>query len=720
MKRLALGPAVFLLSLGLLLAVAPRKWSFVSSDDFLKGTFTGVSSSSEGLLGLAPGEDALEGPDEEFFLSLAEGRDGTLFLGTGHGGKIFRLSRGGRPELYFQTAEMDVTCLLFGEEGVLFAGTSPNGKIYKITDKEKGDLFFNPDEKYIWDLLSVGGGKMLAAVGEGGGIYEIDAQGNGRRLLKAVDSHILCLAPEPNGDVLAGSAGNGFLYRVTGAGKASVVFDPSSAEVKAVARDERGEIYLAACGVPSKPRRGDESPAEAAGSAVEVTVSAAAPASAPKPAPSSAASAGPSALYRVSPDGRAVRLWSSDEEFIYDLVWDEGRRQVLFGTGNRGRLYAVDGEGKSSLMFQKKSEQITVLFPAGGGTAVLSNNPARIDVLLPEARTEGEYLSPVLDAGLSSSWGRVAWQGELPPGTALQLQTRSGNAPEHSPAWSEWSPPYKNPEGEAVLSPKARYLQYRALFRMGSGRLSPTLRRVDIHYLQTNAAPVVTGITVLDPDEVFIKLPRGEEIILGSPRPAAGEKKESSDDDPSTSKKASRRGYRTFYWKTEDGNGDSLTHHLSVRRAGESAWRLLEKNWTETVYALDTLTLPDGIYEFKVVASDKLSNPPGLELQGEKTSRPLTIDNTPPVIRNLTAGREGAKLTVSFQVEDALSPLVEIRVLVRPQEWRTVFPVDGICDSRQEAFSFELDLPDGSDDLLTVVALDANGNRGVHRHSIAR
>lgn len=716
MKKTLFVPAVILASAALLLPVQPKRWTYAGAADFLGGKFLGVSSVSEGFLVLAPREEPREGPAEEFFLSVVESRDGTLFLGTGHGGKIYRLPRGGRPEVYYQTAEMDVTCLALDEREVLYAGTSPNGKIYKITNKDAGDTFFNPDEKYIWDLLSAGEGRLLAAVGEGGGIYEISAEGVGRPLMKAAESHVLCLSLEPNGDVLAGSAGNGYLYRVTRAGKASVVFDPSSAEVKAVARDGRGDIYLAACGTPAKPRRA-EVPAAAAAAPVEITVSAAAPAAVARAA---AAPAGPSALFRVGSDGRTVKLWASEDEFIHDLAWDEGRKLVLLGTGNQGRLYAVDAAGKSSLLFQKTSEQLTVLHPAAGKTVLLSNNPARVDVLQPELRTEGEYLSPVLDAELFASWGRIAWQGELPSGTSLQLQTRSGNAPEPSSAWSEWSPPYQKSEGEPVLSPGGRYLQFRVLFKIASGRLSPTLRRVDIHYLQANAAPVVTKVMVLPPDEVFIKAPRGEEVILGSPRPSVGDKKESAEESLAMAKKTSRRGFRTFLWQAEDGNGDLLIYSLSVRRAGESAWRLLEKSWEEPAYALDTLTLPDGVYELKVAASDKPSNPAGLELQGERTSPPLTVDNTPPAFKNVTAVREGAKLRVGFEVMDALSPLLEVRVLVRPQEWQTVFPKDGICDSKQETFSFVLDLPAGSDDLLTIVALDESGNRGVHRQTFAR
>ncbi|OGD11090.1 MAG: hypothetical protein A2Y86_08425 [Candidatus Aminicenantes bacterium RBG_13_62_12] len=329
-------------------------------------------------------------------------------------------------------------------------------------------------------------------------------------------------------------------------------------------------------------------------------------------------------------------------------------------------------------------------------------------------------MSPILDAGALSSWGRITWRGETPSGTSLQLQTRSGNASEPTAAWSEWSPPYKKPEGEAILSPGGRYLQFRALFRKASGRLGPALRLVEAYYLQANAAPVVKKLEALPPNEVFIKPPETEEVILGSPHPSAGDKMGRTDILISLAKKTSRKGFRTLLWEAEDGNGDSLTYSLSVRRAGESGWKLLERDWKEAVFALDTVSLPDGVYDFKVVASDKPSNPAGRELQGEKTSLPLTIDNTPPLFRDVTVSRDGTKLKVGFQAEDALSPLLEIKVLVRPLEWLTVFPVDGICDSMQEAFSFVLDLPAGSDDLLTVVALDAHGNSGVLRQSFPR
>jgi hypothetical protein len=718
MKRLFFAATLLIFGLGVGMAVVPQKWSLTDGSDFWKGKFLGVASDEEGPLFLAAREERKEGPAEEFYLSLVESRDGALFLGTGHSGKIYRWAKDAGPELYFQAPEMDVTCLALDEQGVLYAGTSPNGRIYKITAKSKGETFFNPDEKYIWDLLPGPGGKMLAAVGEGGAVYEINNLGEGRALFKVNQSHILCLARQANGDLLAGSAGNGLLYSLSNSGKASVLADTSFEEVKGIALDGQGNIYLAACGTPVKAKKEEADKADLTTAAVEITVTAERPSAAQKAAPSP----NPSAVIRVSGEGVTKTLWSSEDELIYDLIWDEAQKQIVFGTGGQGRLYAVDTAGQASLLVQKSSEQLSRLVPAAGKTYILSNNPARLDILLSEQRMEGEYLSAVLDAKTLSSWGRIVWQGELPSGTTLQLLTRSGNTNEPSSAWSDWSPPYRKAEGEQILSPKARYLQFRALFKTNSGRLSPKLRKVELYYLQVNMAPVMGKLVFLEPNEVYLKPPGVKDIIWGRPESLESRAKaEDEEDNPlkllSGIKKSKAQGYRTLVWGADDGNEDDLVYSIYARREDESQWRLLEKDWPEQIYAVDTVSLPDGIYLFKVIASDKLSNPPGSALQGEKVSQRLTIDNSAPLLENIQITKEGAKLKVSFLAEDALSPIQEARVLVRPSAWQQVVPSDGICDSTRESFSFSLDLPADADNLITIMVKDAHANRAVLRQS---
>src|SRR4030065_2549320 len=146
-------------------AVVPRKWELRTKDDFLKGKLDGVSVSYEGVLSLAPKEDKLEGPAEEFYLSFLLGQGGVAYLGAGRGGQIFRIGKDGKSETFFQAQEMDVAGLAMDGKGALFAGTSPNGQVYKITRKEQGEAFFNPEEKYIWDLAFSNDGFLMAAGG---------------------------------------------------------------------------------------------------------------------------------------------------------------------------------------------------------------------------------------------------------------------------------------------------------------------------------------------------------------------------------------------------------------------------------------------------------------------------------------------------------------------------------------------------------------------------
>ena len=122
-------------------AVVPQKWAFRSFDDFLRGKFDGVSLASDGRLTLSPREDRIDGPTEDFYLSFLMTPEGIGYLGTGHGGRIYRIAKDGKAELYAQTSEMDVTCLAMDKKGVLYAGTSPNGKIYKITAQAKTRTF---------------------------------------------------------------------------------------------------------------------------------------------------------------------------------------------------------------------------------------------------------------------------------------------------------------------------------------------------------------------------------------------------------------------------------------------------------------------------------------------------------------------------------------------------------------------------------------------------
>ena len=712
------------LVLGAAWAVSPQKWAFRSYDDFLRGRFDGVSLTAEGVLSLAPREDKVDGPTEEFYLSFLVALDGSFYVGTGHGGRIFRIGKDGKGELYFQAQEMDVTSLALDPRGALYAGTSPNGKIYKITAKSQGTVFFDPAEKYIWDLMFDGTGNLLAAVGEAGGIYEISPQGQGRMIFKTEENHILCLRRDRAGNLLAGSGGGGSVYRIAPGGAARVLFETPYEEVRALAVDAEGNVMAAAGGL-SKTKKEDPTLPSAAAGAAEVTVAVTAVAAASPAAaavsgasktivPAFAASKEPGAIFLIAPDGGARKLWSSAEEMIYALNWNEADRRLVFGTGPKGRLYALDRDEKLSLVLQKNSEQIYHLAQAEAKIYVLANNPSQITALYPEQRSAGEYLGPVLDARLPASWGRLNWEAAVPQGAVVQVLSRSGNTAAPGPSWSDWSPPYQKAEGEAVLSPKGRYLQFKVLLKTASGRTTPTVAKLTAYYLQSNAAPAVTRLDLLSPNEVLLKPIDQEEIIWGQERRTITAPSGRREDVKfAMAKRVERPGFQTAVWDAEDENGDALSYSLWIKADGDRDWRLLEDHWTESLYSLSTANWPDGVYALKVSASDAPSNPPGAEKTGEKTSPVFVIDNSPPAIKNIQVQKSEGALLLSFQAEDQFSAIKDARCLIRPDDWRVIFPEDGICDSKSEGFKLRIPLPPGAGRLLTIQIRDAVGNTAV-------
>jgi hypothetical protein len=182
-------------------------------------------------------------------------------------------------------------------------------------------------------------------------------------------------------------------------------------------------------------------------------------------------------------------------------------------------------------------------------------------------------------------------------------------------------------------------------------------------------------------------------------------------------KKVERKGLQTVVWEAEDVNNDRIKFDLAVKRDNETGWHVLDEDWTDILYTFDTAALPDGVYFFKVTASDAPSNPQGLALKGEKISPPIVVDNAPPVLKNVAVTRSGAALHAAFQAEDALSAIVEARIFIRPGQWQVVFPVDGLCDSRQESFDFTLNLPANFDNMAVLEVKDAHGNVGVFRQT---
>jgi len=166
----------------------------------------------------------------------------------------------------------------------------------------------------------------------------------------------------------------------------------------------------------------------------------------------------------------------------------------------------------------------------------------------------------------------------------------------------------------------------------------------------------------------------------------------------------------TVTWVADDPDGDALVSRLEFRGEDETAWKVIKDKLDEKSFVIDSQSLADGIYRFRVQVSDRKSNPAGLALDAERTSEPVLIDHTPPLVRRTAVeGRE----RVRFEAEDAASILQSAEFSIDAGDWSPVYPDDGIIDSQQEEFAVALGvLPEG-EHLVTLRVRDRAGNAGL-------
>jgi hypothetical protein len=379
---------------------------------------------------------------------------------------------------------------------------------------------------------------------------------------------------------------------------------------------------------------------------------------------------------------------------------------VLVGTSDKGRIYSVANDGNETLLLQSDAGQVSTLFSAGNSIYATSSNQGNLYRLSPQTVTEGSYESSVLDAKSTAAWGRIWWTGS----GNVQLQTRSGNTETPNETWSAWSSPFTDPKGAAVPSPKAKYLQWRAVLR--SSATPASVSEVNVSFLARNIAPEVLQIQILptnvglapnppiqiDPN---IELSGLDPSAFGVPNAAV------------PPRRVYQRGATSLQWLGEDRNGDKLVYDVYYRESGDVSFKPLRENVNENFLTVDGQTLADGHYLFKVVAKDSPSNPATLALTGEKVSDPVDIDNTPPAVTAIGSPQiTGNSGRIVFEAVDQASYITRAEFSVNGGDWQPVFADDGISDGPRERYTIDVPLKGPGEYAVTLRAFDANSNAG--------
>lgn len=720
-------------------AVETTFWQVGSFDELVQGTLTGVSLSKEGDLTLAPDAQIMFNPEEALALSLARDSRGNLFVGTGHQGKVFRVSPVQKSSLVLTASEPDIFALAIAPNGDLYVGSSPEGKVYKVTSDGKSSVFFDPKAKYIWALQFDADGRLYVATGDKGQIYRVDPSGKGDIFFDSKQTHIMCLRLDPKGNLLAGSVPNGLIYRISPQGKAFVIYQAALPEVHDLAVDSQGRIFAATLGGGGAKVSPDlllAPPAGGAGAgAATITIVASAdPESAAKgqvpPAETKPPSfnrstpavpeiappmlgTGRGALIEISPDSTAETIWSSSNESIFGLAVRNDH--VLFTTDGNGRIFDLDAKPDSeklTILTETHESLATRLLLAGPDLYAATSNAAKLFRIGASPGHEGVYESPVKDTKFVSHWGVLAWRGDVPAGSTMQFYTRVGNSERPDNTWSDWAGPYSNADGDPVTNPPARYFQWKAVFHTSANN-SPTLDEVTVSYLNQNLPPQIHSLNVSTSSERTgavgsggsANTPLGAGItVSASPSVNFG--------GPPQPTPAGKTPI-TLAWQADDPNGDQLVYTLYVKATDEREWHLLKDKIHPSTYTIDSDALADGKYVARLVASDEESNPPSMARTSELLSAPFWVDNTPPDIEILGQTVTGSTAEVHFAAEDATSPLRSAETSLDGQDWHDVLSDDGIVDSRRETFTIKLTHLGPGEHVLTLRASDTSGNIGV-------
>src|ERR1051326_1968084 len=684
------------------LAGQPIVWETSGRADLLKGDSRGVSISDTGVLMLAPKLNEVFNTQQTYIWSSAVDSQGNVYVGTGHDGKTFKITPAGTGSLLYDAPELDVTALAIGRDGALYAGTSPDGKVYRITGDGKADVYFDPGDKYIWSLAVMNDGSLAVGTGDSGKLYRVKTAGatpDSSLLVNTTQTHVISLAVTANGDLIAGTDSGGLVLRVSPEGKTFALFDTQLREIHALAPAADGSIYALALSESAASTRAPSTPAptpqptESSTPTTSVTITAvdesgAALQSASTPARSrSDVSSARSAVFRILPDGATDVVWSSTTVTAFAIAPALQPGSVLIGTADKGRIYSVTNDGRDTLLLQSPEGQISSLLVRNNQIYAASSNQGKLFRFGDELVNEGTFESPVRDAKLTASWGRIWWRGA----GNVEIQTRTGNGERPDATWSDWSTVYRSPEGNQISSPRARFIQWRATVRASGAASTPSwVEDVSVAYLPRNVAPEVLSITALP---IGVGLQQMAQV-------AVDPNVESSGLDPSVfgpvaqvpPRRFYQRGARSFQWQAEDRNGDTLEYSIYYRALNEQTFRLLKDKLRDNFYTIDGATLADGRYIIKVVASDAPDNPPGQKLTGERLSEPVDIDNTPPVVKAMGQPQlRGDSVRVVFSADDATGKVKKADASLDGAAWVPVFPDDGIADSGHEIYSVDLD-----------------------------
>jgi hypothetical protein len=674
-------PIAVALCAGLLLQGAPvsavgtQRVELKQGDDFKGGELQGVSVDSNGRLRAGFNLGNIPMNDAATVWSSLLLRDGSLLIGTGNEGKLFKHA-GGTTTLLAESPGLTLSTLAQAWNGTIVAGAIASGSLFKVQGNKFTEFAKLPGASNVYSSAYDADAQVLyVGTGPEGKVFRVTANGDPQVYFDADEQHIMSLAMGRGGRLYAGASDKAKLYEISAAGRGNVLYDFGRTEVRAIAVAAQGDIYAIANEIKIEGRATNRRPPDK---------ESAAPVAIGTPAK------GAGTLYRFSASGLPEQLLDDkDEHYVSLALGSDGRPYV--GTGVEGRVYTVDAAHTEILIADTPERQVTALALTGApgkgvGGFVLSSDPAVIHPVKGVGGADALWTSKALDLQLRARFGTISWLGN----GALEISTRTGNSAEPDKTWSDWSAPLV--EAGLVTSPAARYIQVRARFNKDP---NAELSDITIPFVLDNMGHVVTSVQ--------IEQSAGDGVAeLGKVKSSGG---------PVTKQADQKVGLK---WNVDNPDKDELQYKLQYRVVGSTDWYDVLKpgeRVTKESYSWDTAALPEGRYRVRITAADDLSNPPAQVTRHSLESSIVIIDNTAPALLELRA--EGRKIKAI--AVDGVGPVARFEVAIAGRDdWFPFHSVDGVFDEQREELEADVTsfVPAGPA-LLSIRVYDQEGNVAV-------
>jgi hypothetical protein len=645
--------------------------------------------------------------DVDYIWAIQLAADGSLYLGTGPHGKVYKVPPGeGAPTLVLETGQKNVTALAWDANKNLVAGTDARGLVIRLdAATSKPFVLLDAGKVDINGIVSDPKGNLYVATAKA---EPVDSSGGGLGSSDASDAPETKSKPstpekEPIEPPATPGEGGGEGMSPQGRGPdfsgIRVILGAAAPDLPA---DLKALLKKAAAQSPTKMTPSSKQKPDTLPSRGNKATDKLMHSETPDETEDT------STVYKITPDG-IVSTLLQNPGLNYSLLLTGN--ELLIGTGEEGKLYAYQLHDESTtLVARVKEQQISTLFADRTGAVFLgTGNMAQVYQIGNSLSDTGTFTSQVLDASHTAFWGHALLQAQQPDGTKVVISTRTGNTQDvdaNPKFWSDWS---EVADHSAIASPSARFLQFRITLQGDGKLLTPTMNNLRIAYQTQNLPPRIKSVS--------LELPGTGTADDDSP---------DTGDDTSSSPPPTAEKPLHIAWDATDPNGDGLLFRLyykQVTGSGEQPdlWTPLARNLKDSIYEWDTRSVPDGKYQVKLVASDSPDNPSPTALETARTSAPFVINHTPPVLSALTATVEGNKATVTGKATDGLSAVTDVRYRVDGQineemggggseDWQPAAASDKIFDSPEEGFILVTRPLSTGPHRITVRATDAAGN----------